>query len=269
MEHNPLEIWKRTRTVIGSALSHLDLQPSDLSALGITNQRETTVVGTSQPATLWQRDRLAGHPHATPWPPSTPTRAKHPQQDGLLPSTYFAAGKLQWMFRQPRRAGCRPERHALFGTIDTWLLWNLTGGRGGVHVTDVTNASRTMLMNLETHQWDDELSASSTSRAMLPVIRPWSDPGLYGAPPAARGGRSPSLPPSATNTLLPWARPAPSPARPKTHTAPATFWSSTPASRSFAARDADDDGLPDRRRQARLCARGLGGGHRISRAVAS
>jgi len=186
VEHNPLEIWERTQTVIGTVLSRQGMKASDLDSLGITNQRETTVV--------W--DRRTGRPYynAVVWQDTRTDRiAAALDRDGrgdvirhragLPPATYFAAGKIQWILenvdgvREAARAGS-----AIFGTTDTWLIWNLTGGpRGGQHITDVTNASRTMLMDLETLDWDEELLGFfDIPREMLPTIRPSSDPDLYG-----------------------------------------------------------------------------------------
>ncbi len=162
VEHNPIEIWERTQTVIGSALTQLRLQASDLVALGITNQRETTVV--------W--DKRSGRPlyNAIVWQDTRTDRIAAAldrdgrgevirQRAGLPPATYFSAGKVQWILENVEGVREAAERgDALFGTTDSWLLWNLTGGtRGGVHVTDVTNASRTMLMDLQTLDWDEEL----------------------------------------------------------------------------------------------------------------
>ncbi|WP_131745920.1 glycerol kinase GlpK [Frankia sp. Cppng1_Ct_nod] len=186
VEHDPVEIWERTAVVIQSAMASCRLGASDLAALGVTNQRETTVVWdprTGRPyynAIVWQdtrTDRIA----------SALDRDGRGQvircKAGLRPATYFSAGKIQWILDNVegvRRAAERGD--ALFGNIDSWLLWNLTGGPdGGVHVTDVTNASRTMLMNLETLDWDDELlSFFDVPRAMLPAIRPSCDPARYG-----------------------------------------------------------------------------------------
>ncbi len=186
VEHNPVEIWERTQTVIASAMNAFDLHAGDLDSLGITNQRETTVV--------W--NRRSGRPlyNAIVWQDTRTDRiAAALERDGrgevirykagLPPATYFSAGKIQWILenvegvREAAEAG-----EAVFGNTDTWLLWNLTGGvSGGVHVTDVTNASRTMLMNLETLDWDDELLGFfGIPRAMLPEIRPSSDPASYG-----------------------------------------------------------------------------------------
>ncbi|WP_183095220.1 glycerol kinase GlpK [Nocardioides stalactiti] len=177
VEHNPVEIWERTSAVVKTALGKARLDPSDLAAVGITNQRETTVV--------W--DRRTGRPlhNAIVWQDTrTDAIAAALDRDGrgdvirhkagLPPATYFSGGKLQWILENVPGVREAAERgDALFGTPDTWVLWNLTGGPdGGVHVTDVTNASRTMLMDLETLQWDEELLGFfGVPRAMLPEIR--------------------------------------------------------------------------------------------------
>ncbi|BCK56776.1 glycerol kinase GlpK [Nocardia wallacei] len=186
VEHNPAEIWERTSTVIKTALAHADLTAEDLAAVGVTNQRETTIVWnrrTGRPfynAIVWQdtrTNRIVGELE----------RAGHADtirhKSGLPPATYFSGGKLRWILENVPGVREAAERgDALFGTPDTWVLWNLTGGpRGGHHVTDVTNASRTMLMNLETLDWDDELlELFGVPRAMLPEIRPSVHPGLFG-----------------------------------------------------------------------------------------
>ncbi|MCO8269005.1 glycerol kinase GlpK [Actinoplanes sp. TRM 88003] len=167
VEHDATEIWENTRKTIDVALGHAGLGPSDLAAIGITNQRETVV--------LW--DKATGTPVAPAivWQ-DTRTSALVEKLDaelirsrtGLTPATYFSATKLQWLLDNGLRA--RAERgEILFGTIDSWLIWNLTGG---LHITDVTNASRTMLMDLAKLEWDDELlSLFDIPRAMLPQIR--------------------------------------------------------------------------------------------------
>jgi glycerol kinase len=186
VEHNPVEIWERTSSVLQTALGRHELCSSDLAALGITNQRETTVV--------W--DRFTGRPYynAIVWQDTRTDRiAAALERDGrgdvirkkagLPPATYSAGGKIQWILENVPGVREAAERgDALFGTTDTWLLWNLTGGtHGGIHITDVTNASRTMLMDLETLDWDDELLGFfGVPRQMLPEIRPSSDPTLYG-----------------------------------------------------------------------------------------
>jgi glycerol kinase len=186
VEHNPIEIWSRTETVIESALTKTKLSASDLAAVGITNQRETAVV--------W--DRKTGRPYynAIVWQDTRTDRIASAleregkgdvirQKAGLPPATYFSGGKVQWIMENVDGVREAAERgDAIFGNTDTWTLWNLTGGTdGGVHITDVTNASRTMLMNLETLDWDDELLGFfNIPRAMLPEIRPSSDPNGYG-----------------------------------------------------------------------------------------
>src|SRR6476469_5963647 len=186
VEHSPFELWERTRSVIKTTLARAGMQGSDLAALGITNQRETTVV--------WNRRTGRPYYNAIVWQDTrTDSIAKALDGDGrgdvirrkagLPPATYFSGGKIQWILENVdgvREAAESGE--AIFGNTDSWLLWNLTGGpRGGVHVTDVTNASRTMLMDLETPDWDAELlEMFSIPRQMLPQIRPSSDPALYG-----------------------------------------------------------------------------------------
>jgi glycerol kinase len=186
VEHNPVEIWERSSAVLQTAINAAGLATSDFAALGITNQRETTVVWnrrTGRPyynAIVWQdtrTDRIAAALERDGSGELIRSRA------GLPPATYFSGAKIQWILenvdgvRKAAEAG-----DAVFGTTDSWLLWNLTGGvRGGVHLTDVTNASRTMLMNLESLDWDEELLALfGIPRAMLPEIRPSSDPAGYG-----------------------------------------------------------------------------------------
>ncbi|TWP34822.1 glycerol kinase GlpK [Leekyejoonella antrihumi] len=186
VEHSPLEIWDRTQTVIAATLAKHDLDAKDLDSIGITNQRETTVVWnkkTGRPyynAIVWQdtrTDRIAS---------ALEREGKGDvirRKAGLPPATYFSGGKIKWMLDNVKGVRAAAESgDAIFGNTDTWLLWNLTGGTdGGVHVTDVTNASRTMLMDLETLDWDDELlSFFDIPRSMLPEIRPSSDPNFYG-----------------------------------------------------------------------------------------
>ena len=186
VEHNPVEIWERTASALISVLNNTNLEATDLAALGITNQRETTLV--------WNRHTGRPYHNAIVWQDTRTDRIASAldrdgrgdvirRKAGLLPATYFSGGKLQWILDNVDGVRDAAERgDALFGTCDTWLLWNLTGGsRGGVHVTDVTNASRTMLMDLETLDWDDELLAFFTiPRAMLPMIQPSSPAQPYG-----------------------------------------------------------------------------------------
>jgi len=186
VEHNPLEIWERTQTVIGSALMQSNLTASDLDSMGITNQRETTVVWnrkTGRPlynAIVWQDTRTDKIASALEREGKGDVIRR---KAGLPPATYFSGGKIQWILENVDGVRAAADRgDAIFGNTDSWLLWNLTGGiHGGVHVTDVTNASRTMLMNLETLDWDDELLGFfNIPRSMLPQIRPSSDPAFYG-----------------------------------------------------------------------------------------
>jgi glycerol kinase len=176
VEHDPLEIVRNTDEVIGAALARANLGAADLAAIGITNQRETTV--------LW--DRRTGRPlcNALVWmdtrtAPLVAGYAHQGGQDrfrartGLPLTTYFAGLKLRWILDNVPGARQQAESgEALFGTIDSWLTWNLTGGpAGGVHVIDVTNASRTQLMNLATCEWDGEMLAEfAIPRACLPRI---------------------------------------------------------------------------------------------------
>jgi len=186
VEHDPIEIWERSSSVVQRGLENAGLQASDLAALGITNQRETSVV--------W--DRKTGRPlyNAIVWQDTRTDRIASAldrdgrgdvirRKAGLPPATYFSGGKIQWILENVDGARAAAERgDAIFGNTDTWLLWHLTGGTdGGVHVTDPTNASRTMLMDLETLDWDDELLGFfDIPRSMLPEIKPSSHPAGYG-----------------------------------------------------------------------------------------
>jgi glycerol kinase len=186
VEHNPVEIWERTTAVVQTALNKTNLSASDLAAVGITNQRETSVV--------WDRNTGRPYYNAIVWQDTRTDRIASAldrdgrgdvirQKAGLPPATYFSGGKIQWILENVDGVREAAERgDAIFGNTDTWLLWNLTGGRdGGVHVTDPTNASRTMLMNLETLDWDDELLGFfGVPRAMLPQIQPSSNTAGYG-----------------------------------------------------------------------------------------
>ncbi|MGH3730192.1 MAG: glycerol kinase GlpK [Micromonosporaceae bacterium] len=186
VEHNATEIWERTRAVIQSALNKANLSASDLAAIGITNQRETTLV--------WNRKTGRPYYNAIVWQDTRTDRIASAldsdgrgdlirRKAGLPPATYFSGGKIQWILENVDGVRAAAEAgEAVFGNMDTWVLWNLTGGTdGGVHITDPTNASRTMLMNLETLDWDDELLALfGIPRAMLPKIRPSSNPEPYG-----------------------------------------------------------------------------------------
>ena len=182
VEHDPAEIWENTRELTGLALTRARLRPADVAAVGITNQRETTVLwdaDTGRPvhrAIVWQdtrtdsmmnRLRADGHEDAVR------------EKTGLPLASYFAAGKIAWTLEHvPEAAELAANGRLRAGTMDTWLLWNLTGGPdGGVHATDVTNASRTLLMDLTTLDWDSDLAAvfgidPELAAAMLPRIHP-------------------------------------------------------------------------------------------------
>jgi glycerol kinase len=184
VEHDPREILRRTLEVISEALQSRALQASDLAAIGITNQRETTIVWdrkTGEPvsnAIVWQDTRVAEEvARMTVNGGQDRFRAK----TGLPLSTYFSALKIRWILDhvpQARKKAVGGE--LLFGTVDSFLLWNLTGGpQAGLHVTDVTNASRTQLFNLETLDWDEELfEFFAIPRAMRPEVRSSSE--VYG-----------------------------------------------------------------------------------------
>ena len=191
VEHDPIEIWENTRDVITRGLDDAGIDPGQLAALGITNQRETTVV--------W--DRETGRPihNALVWQDRRTTDRIEELQDagkaemirkktGLEVDAYFSATKTEWLLdnaeplkmRSARAADLRDRADAgelLMGTIDAWLVYNLTGN----HITDVTNASRTMLYNIHDVEWDDGLLAEfGVPEAMLPEVRPSSDESLYG-----------------------------------------------------------------------------------------
>ena len=177
VEHDAEEIWNTTYEVAHSAMSKLDASGDDIAAIGITNQRETTIIWdkeTGEPianAIVWQCRRTsdiidelvkAGH--------GDMIRAK----TGLIPDAYFSGSKIKWLLDNVPGARRRAAAgKLLFGTVDTWLIWKLTGGR--VHVTDYTNASRTMLFNIHTLQWDDELlQLLDIPRSLLPEVKPSS-----------------------------------------------------------------------------------------------
>jgi glycerol kinase len=187
VEHDPLEIWGRTQHVIRDALGTANVERGAIAAVGITNQRETTLV--------W--NRLTGEPYhnAIVWQ-DTRTKAicddlaadggqdRFRSKVGLPLATYFSGPKIKWLLDNVdglRKAADKGE--ALFGNVDTWLIWWLTGGpAGGAHVTDVTNASRTLLMQLSTLDWDDEiLQILRIPRQMLPRIVPSCDPNTWGS----------------------------------------------------------------------------------------
>ncbi len=183
VEHNPTQIWDNTREVIGQALGKADMTRHEIVAAGITNQRETTVV--------W--DKLTGVPvyNAIVWQ-DTRTQAivdriaagdtdRFKATVGLPLATYFSGSKIAWILENVEGARAKADAgDLLFGTTDSWLLWNLTGGvSGGIHATDVTNASRTLFMNLETCEWDEQILAEfGVPVSMMPKIR--SSSGVFG-----------------------------------------------------------------------------------------
>src|SRR5437868_11991760 len=184
VEHDAKEIWARSQEVLDEALSKAGASADDIAGLGITNQRETSVV--------W--DRNTGEPvmNAIVWQDTRTDKLvdefsrdggqdRFREQTGLPLATYFSGPKARWILDNVDGARERAEAgDLLFGNIDTWCIWNLTGGPdGGAHVTDVSNASRTMLMDLKTLDWDDSiLKTLGVPRAMLPQIRASSD--VYG-----------------------------------------------------------------------------------------
>ncbi len=189
VEHDPMEIWARTQDVIKGALEKSHVDASELAAVGVTNQRETTVV--------WNKKTGKPYYNAIVWQDTRTDKicnelAKDGGQDrfrtkvGLPLATYFSGPKIKWMLENvPGLREDAEKGDAYFGNIDSWEIWWLTGGpNGGAHVTDVTNASRTMLMNLETLDWDEDmLKVMGIPRSMMPEIRPSSDPKVYGYTP--------------------------------------------------------------------------------------
>lgn len=199
VEHDPLEIWARTQDVIKGAMKKAGISAADIAAVGVTNQRETTVV--------WDKNTGKPYHNALVWQDTRTDKicnelAKDGGQDrfraqvGLPLATYFSGPKVKWLLDNvPGLRAAADKGDAIFGNIDTWVIWNLTGGaNGGAHVTDVTNASRTMLMDLDGTHWDDKICATMTiPKSMLPEIRPSSDPKIYGytLPDGPFGGRIP------------------------------------------------------------------------------
>ncbi|MFO7837996.1 MAG: glycerol kinase GlpK [Desulfosalsimonadaceae bacterium] len=186
VEHDPVEIWENTREVIASALADTGISGRDIAAVGISNQRETTLV--------W--DKRSGRPYmnAVVWQDTRTDslcrrlaesggQGRFREKTGLPLSTYFSAPKLRWILDNAETAQKDAENgYALFGTMESWIIWWLTGGpEGGAHVTDVTNASRTLLMNLKGLCWDDEmLDVFGIPRQMLPRIVPSIDSHTWG-----------------------------------------------------------------------------------------
>ncbi|WP_129115791.1 glycerol kinase GlpK [Halegenticoccus tardaugens] len=191
VEHDPLEIWENTQSVIQEALSKADLGPDQLAALGVTNQRETTLLWDAESgrpvhnAIVWQDRRTTDRVEELEAADRVGTIR---EKTGLEADAYFSATKAEWLLDNAdpiKLQRARPqdirdrarEGEILFGTIDTWIIYNLTGN----HITDVTNASRTMLFNIHDMDWDDELLAEfDVPRASLPEVRPSSDDEYYG-----------------------------------------------------------------------------------------
>ena len=181
LEHDPNEIWQRSQEVIRGGLEKAGIEARDLAAVGITNQRETTV--------MW--DRSTGEPvfNAIVWQDTRTDKIcdelardggqdRFREQTGLPIATYFSSTKARWILDNVEGVRERAENGDIcFGTIDSWLMWHLTGGtNGGRHITDVTNASRTLLMDLRTLDWDEQLcNAIGVPRAVLPEVRPSSE----------------------------------------------------------------------------------------------
>jgi glycerol kinase len=182
VEHDPEEVWRNTREVTAGALAKADLTAADIVAVGITNQRETAVVwekSTGKPvynAIVWQdtrTDRICNELAAL-----GDGQERYRAKTGLPLATYFSGPKVRWILDNVEGARERAEAgELLFGNMDTWVLWNMTGGPdGGVHVTDPTNASRTLLMDLSTLSWDADIAGEiGVPLAMLPEIRSSSE----------------------------------------------------------------------------------------------
>ena len=193
VEHDAAEIWETTLEVARGAMAKAGLSAADIAAIGITNQRETTVVWDKEtgapvcPAIVWQCRRTAPMADALA---ASGWAEKIRQRTGLVPDAYFSGTKLRWILDKiPGARRGAEEGRLLFGTIDSWLIWNLTGGRA--HVTDVTNASRTMLFDIRRLRWDPELlELFGIPEQMLPKVQPSSC--IYGeTEPALFGGKIP------------------------------------------------------------------------------
>jgi glycerol kinase len=192
VEHDAAQVWERTQQVIAGALEKTGVAASDLAAVGVTNQRETTLI--------WDRATGEAIHNALVWQDTRTDQicnelAADGGQDrfrattGLPIATYFSGPKIRWLLENVDGARARAEAgDLLFGNMDTWVIWNLTGGpNGGRHVTDVSNASRTLMMDLATLEWDDDiLGVLGVPRAMLPEIRASSE--VYGEATGALGG---------------------------------------------------------------------------------
>ncbi len=184
VEHDPDEIWRNTQEVVNQAMQSGNLKPEDLAAIGITNQRETTIVWnrkTGRPiynALVWQDTRVENEVAEFS---KAGGQDRFREKTGLPLATYFSGLKIRWLLKNtPGARDAADSGDLLFGTVDSYLTWRLTGGpQGGIHVTDVTNASRTQLLNLKTLDWDDELlTIFEIPRAVLPRIASSSE--IYG-----------------------------------------------------------------------------------------
>ncbi|MVF24444.1 glycerol kinase [Methylocaldum sp. BRCS4] len=192
VEHDPLEIWRNAQAVVVEALRKAEVEADEIVALGVTNQRETLVVWDKitgkpvYPAIVWQDTRSAEICERLAIEGG---QDRFRARTGLPIATYFSGPKLQWLLDNVEEARIQAERGELLcGMIDSWLVWSLTGGKeGGAHVTDVSNASRTLLMNLETLAWDEELlAAMNIPASILPTIRSSSE--IYGVAQGALAG---------------------------------------------------------------------------------
>ncbi len=186
VEHDPLEIWQSTQEVVKEVLNKGEIKPGDIASIGITNQRETTLVwdkNTGKPfynAIVWQDMRTKEICDSLA---SEGGQDRFREKVGLPLTTYFSGPKIVWLLENiPQLRKAVDHGNAIFGNIDSWLIWWLTGGPNhGIHKTDVTNASRTMLMNLTNLDWDENiLNAMNIPRSILPSIHPSSDPKVYG-----------------------------------------------------------------------------------------
>ena len=184
VEHDPKEIWARCQEVIKGAMHNAKATAKDIAAIGITNQRETTIV--------WDKESGEVYYNAIVWQDTrtdkiiaqlseTVGQNRFQERVGLPLATYFSGPKIRWILDNVKGvSAAAAQGRAIFGNVDTWIIWNLTGGiEGGLHITDVTNASRTMLMNLKTLQWDEEIcKVMGIPMQMLPEIHPSSQ--VYG-----------------------------------------------------------------------------------------
>ncbi len=182
VEHNPIEIWETTVNVIKNTIKEAKVSPSEIKAISITNQRETTVIWdkkTGKPiynAIVWQCRRTADYCETLKKSAKITSLIRN--KTGLIPDAYFSGTKIKWILDNVKGVRARASKgELLFGTIDTWILWNLTGGK--VHATDYSNASRTLLFNINTLKWDEELlHLFSIPKSLLPEVKPSS--GIFG-----------------------------------------------------------------------------------------